>query len=105
MVWKFHSEGDVSGASGGTLSSVHVDYGRGASLPRHNVDGKDDFITTDDFVHDVIEGEDDNAEDIAEVASDDPEDMEFFQDFINCLDNDDLIYGSPRRLDNFKEMN
>jgi hypothetical protein len=56
-------------------------------------------------MHDVIEGEDDNAEDIAEVASDDPKDMEFFQDFINCLDNDDLIYGSPRRLDNFKEMN
>ena len=26
MVWKFHSEEDVSGASRGTLSSVHAEH-------------------------------------------------------------------------------
>jgi hypothetical protein len=34
----------------------------------------------------------------------DPEDVEHFEELVNHLDNDDLLFGSPRWIENFKEM-
>ena len=54
MVWKFHGEGDASGASGGTPSSEHAYHGGGASSGRHGIVGKDDFSMMDNFVQDTV---------------------------------------------------
>ena len=50
----FHGEGDASGASGGTTSSVHAYHGGAASSGRHGVVGKYDFIMMDNFVQDTV---------------------------------------------------
>ena len=34
----------------------------------------------------------------------DPETVELFESIANCLDHDDVLFGSPRWLENFKEM-
>jgi hypothetical protein len=58
-----------------------------------------------DFVQDMVDDRGDNDEDPSEVATTlDPKDAQFFEDFVNHLDNDDLLYGSPRWLDNFEEI-
>ena len=73
--------------------------GGGTTSSRHGIDGDDDFIMMDDFIEDADNNRDDED---GEVALDDPEDMKFFEE--GHLDNDDLLYGTPRWLDNFKEM-
>jgi len=33
-----------------------------------------------------------------------PEDVELFEEIANYLDHDDVLFGSPRWLENFREM-
>lgn len=104
-VWKFHGERDVSVASGGTLvqadheSGMTEDRSGGTSSSGQDVDVDNDFFTLDAFVEhadgcDV--DEDGNA------ALDDPKDMKLFA--VATPHRPDLLYGTARWLDNFKEM-
>jgi hypothetical protein len=34
----------------------------------------------------------------------DPEEAKLFDSIANCLDHDDVLFGSPRWLENFREM-
>ena len=86
--------------------TVNVDHGGpSSSLVMHGVTGVNvDFITMDDFVQDMADGGgDSDNEDLDELALVGPEDAELFVQLINRLDNDDLLFGSPRWLENFKE--
>jgi len=33
-----------------------------------------------------------------------PEDTELFEEVANCLDHDDILFGNPKWLENFREM-
>jgi hypothetical protein len=33
-----------------------------------------------------------------------PENVDLFEEIANCLSHDDVLFGSPRCLENFKEM-
>jgi hypothetical protein len=33
-----------------------------------------------------------------------PEDAQFFENIANCMDQDNILFGNPKWLENFKEM-
>jgi len=51
----------------------------------------------DNFVQDMADGEGDDDEDLGEPALEDPEDVEFFEEFISRINNDDFLFGSLRK--------
>ena len=59
-----------------------------------------DYITMDDLLQDTT-GDDDG--DGGEPVRD-PETMDLFESIANRLDHDDVLFGSPRWLENFREM-
>ena len=59
----------------------------------------------DDFVQDMADGGgDSDNEDLGEPALVDRENAKLFEELINYLDNNDLLFGSLRWLKNFKEI-
>jgi len=66
----------------------------------HDTAGENDLIAMDDFIQDVVDGDGNNNEDLGEPVLEDPEYTELFEEFINRLDNADLLFGSPRWLEN-----
>ena len=59
-----------------------------------------DYITIDDLLQDTVDGDDvDGGEPVR-----DPETTELFESITNRLDHDDVLFGSPRWLENFREM-
>ncbi|CAD6255281.1 unnamed protein product [Miscanthus lutarioriparius] len=82
---------------------VNADHG---GEPSSSLGGEHDvasdnayFITMNDLVQDLADGS--GGDEDGEPA---PKDAELFEELINRLDNDDVLFGSPRWLDNFKEM-
>jgi len=54
--------------------------------------GENDFIMIDDLSDTwLMWGNGD--EDLGEPNLEDPKDVEVFEEFTNCLDNDDLLFG------------
>jgi hypothetical protein len=49
----------------------------------------------DDFVQGVVDDRGDNDEDLGEPSLVNLENAQLFKDFINRLNNDDLLFGSP----------
>jgi hypothetical protein len=75
---------------------VNTDHeGASLSLVRHNIDVKNDFTLMDDFVQGVADDRGDNDEDLGEPSLVNLENAQLFKDFINRLNNDDLLFGSP----------
>jgi len=65
-----------------------------------------DYITIDDLLQETTNddgggGGDDG--DGGELVRD-PEEAELSELIANCLDHDDVLFGSPRWLENFREM-
>jgi hypothetical protein len=61
-----------------------------------------------DLLQDMADGgggDDGNEDgDGEEAAMRVPEDVELFEEIANRLDHDDVLFGSPRWLENFREM-
>ena len=72
--------------------------GHGNAATSDNADR--DYITMDDLLQDMA---DDNDGDGGEPVRD-PETADPFESIANRLDHDDVLFGSPRWLENFREM-
>jgi hypothetical protein len=111
-VWKFYGETEDSSAfDGGRKSSTVAvaaanaepqtssvtDNGHG-SATTHNVEH--DYIMMADLLQDMADGDegyDDNDELVRET-------VELFESIANRLDDEDILFGSPKWLENFREM-
>jgi hypothetical protein len=114
-IWKFHGEAeDLSvGASGGGNSStammVAVNAGQqtsSAAAGEHDNAGTGDntdcdYITMEDLLQDTT---DDNDGDDGSEPVRDLETAELFESIANSLGDDDILFGNPRWLENFREM-
>jgi hypothetical protein len=72
--------------------------GHGSAAIGDNADR--DYITMDDLLQDMA---DDNDGDGSEPVRD-PETTDLFESITNHLDHDDVLFGSPMSLENFREM-
>jgi hypothetical protein len=108
-VWTFHDKrGDVSvgaSSSGGGNSSRTNAGGppTGTTIAGDNNDvGHHDYMTMDDLFGDDA-GDKGGDEDVGATLLE-PEDVELFENIANHLDKDDVLFGNPRWLKNFREM-
>lgn len=64
---------------------MNADHGQGASSSSvgHAIAGENDCITMDNFVQDMADSGGDDDGDLGEAALEDPEDAEYFEEFIN----------------------
>jgi len=65
-----------------------------------NNDSARDYVTVEDILRDM-------ADDVAdgEVATvQEPKDIEVIEGLVSHIDEDDIVYGSPKWLENFREM-
>jgi len=111
-VWKFHGEiEDSSAFDGGRKSSSTTakaavnaepqtssvaNDGHGSATTEH------DYITMADLLQDMADGDEgyDDSDELVRYQ----ETVELFESIANCLDDDDILFGSPRWLENFREM-
>jgi hypothetical protein len=114
-VWKFHGEAEdlSAGASRGnsstTIAAVNAEEQPSAvaasghdTAPGDNVDR--DYITMDDLLEDMADDDDINGDGGELAGVMEPEDAELFEELANRLDHDDVLFGRPRWLENFREM-
>jgi hypothetical protein len=97
---KFCGKGNISDVSKRT-SLIHVEHGcgitmmdcggEGTSSAMHDIDGNNHFIMMNDFVEDM---DDVSGNEDGEVALVDPNDIKFIEEFVSCLANNDLLYGT-----------
>jgi hypothetical protein len=63
-----------------------------------------DYITVEDLLQDMAEDDSGGGDgDGEEATMGDPRDVELFEQIANRLDHDDVLFGSPRWLENFRE--
>lgn len=99
-VRRFHREANASGDAldhGGEPSSS-------SAFDGHGIAGDNaDIIAIDDLVQYMADGSrgDDDGEPAAVME---PSDAELFEEIINCIDDEDVLFRRPRWLDNFREM-
>ena len=109
IVWKFHGKGDLSviGASERNSSMISTVNERGqqpsSSTATTGYDNANcDYISIDDLPKDMggnYGGGDGEQGDFLG-----PEDAEIFENLANHMDQDDILFGDPKWLENFKEM-
>jgi hypothetical protein len=104
IVWKYHGEKDPSVADAPAENSSSVNDGRqGTSSAAGDDDNaKREYITMSDLLQDMgdddtCDGENDPVDTLL------PEDAEFI-DIANRQDHDDILFGDPKWLENFKAM-
>jgi hypothetical protein len=120
IIWKFHEEAeDLSGgASGGILSttmmttviakqqtsSAVVGGHSNAATGDNNADR--DYIMMDDLLQDMADDDGSGGGDDGDGGKPvrDPETVDLFESIANHLDHDDVLFGSPSWLENFREM-
>jgi hypothetical protein len=111
-VWKYHGEADLSatGASGGNSSTTSTavavnDGGQQPSSSTAAADGDSanrDYISINDLLQDMTDN--DGGEDGEQGDVLGPEDAKIFENLANRMDQDDILFGNPKWLENFKEM-
>jgi len=77
-------------------TSSIADDGHGSATTEH------DYIKMADLLQDMDDG-DEGYDDSNEPVRD-PETVELFESIVSRLDDDDILFGSPRWLENFREM-
>jgi hypothetical protein len=115
IVWKYHGEKDpsVADAPGGTSSSttstvaVNIDRGEQPSAGVAAATGDDDnasheYITMSDLLQDMGDDDGGGHGDLVDTLL--PEDAELFVEVANRLNHDDILFGNPKWLKNFREM-
>ena len=84
------------------MNADHAREPSSSSTGGHGVAGDNaDFIMMDDLAQDMVDG---GGKVDGEPAVLEPKDAEPFEELINYLDNNDLLFGSLRWLKNFKEI-
>jgi hypothetical protein len=108
-VWKYHGEeADPSaiGASGGNSSTVN-EGGQQSSSSTAAASGdsaKRDYININDLLENIAADNDDGEDGEHGDVVLGPEDVEIFENVANHMDQDDVLFGNPKWLKNFKEM-
>jgi hypothetical protein len=67
-------------------------------------DNARDYITMEDLFEDMAADDDGGGDGDEDAAVRDPESAKLMEEIANRLDEDDILFGSPRLLENFKEM-
>ena len=110
-MWKFHGEADpsVTGASKRNSSTPSSANERGQRPSSSTATAGDDssqrdYINIDELLQDMgcCDGGgvgDDEQDDFLG-----PKDAEIFENLANRMDQDDVLFGNSRWLENFKEM-
>jgi hypothetical protein len=62
---------------------------------------KRDYMSINDLLENITADNDDGEHGDVVLG---PEDAEIFENVANCMDQDDVLFGNPKWLDNFKEM-
>jgi hypothetical protein len=65
-----------------------------------------DYITMDDLLQEMVDDDDGGGGDDGDGGEPvrDPETTDLFESISNCLDHDDVLFGSLIWLENFREM-
>ena len=113
-VWAFHGEkvDATGGASGGNSSSsttVNADHvgqqpASSSSSAAASDDNARDYIMIEDLFQDMVADDDSGGDVDEEAIVRDPEGVELLEEISNRLNEDDILFGSPRWLENFKDM-
>jgi hypothetical protein len=112
-VWTFHGEkvDATGGASGGNsllLTTVNIDHvGRqpaSSLVAAASDDNAHDYITMEDLFQDMAADDDSGGDADEEAIVRDLEGAELLEEIANRIDEDDILYGSPRWLENFRDM-
>jgi hypothetical protein len=67
-------------------------------------DNARDYITMENLFKDMAADDDGGGDGDEDAAVRDPEGAELMEEIANRLDEDDILFGSPRWLENFREM-
>ena len=109
-VWTHHDKRvDPSGSASG-LSSMSTTMNQEPRAPISSQatagpacgdnDSARDYIMVEDILRDIADGVVDG-----EVATvQEPNDIEVIEGLVSHIDEDDVVYGSPKWLENFREM-
>jgi len=65
-----------------------------------NNDSARDYITVEDILGEMADG----VVDGEAATVQEPEDIEVIEGLVSHIDKDDVVYGSPKWLENFREM-
>ena len=110
-MWKFHGEADpsVTGASERNSSMPSSVNERGQEPSSSIATAGDNFaqrnyINIDDLLQDMRGSDGGGVGDDEQGDLLGPEDAEIFENLANRMDQDDVLFGNPRWLENFKEM-
>jgi hypothetical protein len=115
IVWTFHGEkvvdatvGDASRGNSTLSTTVNAEHvGRqpaSSSVVAASDDNARDYITMEDLFEDMAADDDGGGDGDEDAAVRDPEGAELMEEIANRLDEDDILFGSPRWLENFREM-
>jgi hypothetical protein len=74
-----------------------------AAAPAGTDNGARDYITVEDIIQDMADGADGGG-DGQEATVKEPEDVQLIEDLVNHIDEDDVVFGCPKWLENFREM-
>jgi hypothetical protein len=64
-----------------------------------------DYITMDDLLQDMADNDDGDRDGSEPAGVMEAEDVELFEELANRLDHDDILFRSPRWVENFREIN
>jgi hypothetical protein len=104
MVWTLHGEkADGSGgASGVNQDPVRALVASSVVAPEVSDDCSHDYITVED-IQDMGDDGDDGVN-VEEATVQEAKDVRLFEDLVNHIDEDDVVFGCPKWLENFREI-
>jgi hypothetical protein len=79
-------------------------HGNATTSDNNNADR--DYITMDDLLQDTADDDGGGGSDDGDGGEPvrDPETVDLFESIANCLDHDNVLFGGPSWLENFREM-
>jgi len=112
-IWKFHGEVDSSATGASernssmtTTSSVNERGQQPSSSTAARADsdtGNHDYVKINELLQDMAANDGDgDCDEQSDFLG--PEDAEIFENLANRMDQDDVLFGNPKWLENFKEM-
>jgi hypothetical protein len=108
LVWKYHDEKEpsVTDSSRENSSTTANDGGQqpsAAAAATSEDNASHDYITMADLLEDVADDDGGRSSDPM-IDTMRPEDAELLEEIVNCMDHDDILFGNPKWLENFREM-
>ena len=90
-----------------TTSSVNERGQQPSSSPVARADddtGNHDYVKINELLEDMAANDGDgDCDEHSDLLG--PEDAEIFENLTNCMDQDDVLFGNPKWLENFRKMN